>query len=219
MADLDQGDVEPGAVPGSAARHSAAQMRNTIGTYRQTAWILVISGAIGIFASIELIVQKISVLSDPTFVPNCDINPILSCGSVINTEQASLFGFPNPILGVIGFTIVIMFGVLLFAGIELPRWMWLGLNTGALVAMVFVVWLVSQSLYVIGALCPWCMVVWAVTIPIFWQLTIDNLAAKRMSFGNAISEIVVTLKWILVAASYLIIAGLIFIRWSDFWLK
>lgn len=188
-------------------------------SYRQTAWILVICGVIGIFTSIELIVQKISVLSDPTFVPNCDINPILSCGSVINTEQASLLGFPNPILGVIGFTIVIMFGVLLFAGIQVPSWMWLSLNTGALVAMIFVIWLVSQSLYVIGALCPWCMVVWSITIPIFWQLTTDNLAAKRLSVGASSSEIILTLKWILVAGSYLIIAGLIFIRWSDFWLK
>jgi uncharacterized membrane protein len=188
-------------------------------THRQTAWILVVTGIIGIIAAIELIVQKISVLSDPTFVPNCDINPILSCGSVINTEQASLFGFPNPILGVVGFTIVIMFGVLLFAGIQLPNWMWLSLNAGALVAMFFVVWLVSQSLYVIGALCPWCMVVWTITIPIFWQITTDNLAAKRMSLGTALSEIVVTLKWILVAATYSIIAGLIFIRWQDFWLN
>lgn len=188
-------------------------------SYRQTAWILVVSGLIGLVAAIELIIQKISVLSDPDFVPNCDINPVLSCGSVINTEQASLFGFPNPVLGLIGFTIVIMFGALLFAGVELPRSMWLGLNLGALAGMVFVIWLVSQSLYVIGALCPWCMVVWAVTIPIFWQVTTDNLAAGRLSLGKSLSEIIVALKWILVAASYLIIMALIFIRWQDFWLK
>ena len=188
-------------------------------SYRQTAWIFVVGGIIGIFASIELIIQKIAVLSDPDFVPNCDINPILSCGSVISTEQASLFGFPNPVLGVIGFTIVIMFGALLFTGVELPRLMWLGLNFGALAGMVFVIWLVSQSLYAIGALCPWCMVVWAVTIPIFWQVTTDNLANNRLSLGKSLSEIIVTLKWILVVGSYLIIAGLIFIRWSDFWLN
>lgn len=188
-------------------------------TYRQTAWILVIGGIIGIIAAIELIIQKIAVLSNPDFVPNCDINPVLSCGSVINTEQASLFGFPNPVLGVIGFTVVVMFGALLFAGVELPRSMWLGLNLGALAGMVFVVWLVGQSLYVIGALCPWCMVVWAVTIPIFWQVTTDNLASKRLSFGKNLSEIAVALKWILVGASYLIVAALIFVRWSDFWLK
>jgi len=187
--------------------------------YRQTAWILVVGGIIGIFASIELIIQKIAVLSDPDFVPNCDINPILSCGSVISTEQASLFGFPNPVLGVIGFTIVIMFGALLFTGVELPRLMWLGLNFGAFAGMVFVIWLVSQSLYAIGALCPWCMVVWSVTIPIFWQVTTDNLASNKLSLGKSLSEIIVTLKWILVAGSYLIIAGLIFVRWQDFWLN
>jgi len=188
-------------------------------TYRQSAWIFFVAGMIGIAASIELIIQKIAVLNNPDFVPNCDINPVLSCGSVINTEQASLFGFPNPVLGVIGFTVVIMFGALLFAGVQLPRTMWLGLNLGALLGMFFVVWLVSQSLYVIGALCPWCMVVWAITIPIFWQVTTDNLASKRLSLGKSFSEIILTLKWILVGASYLIIAGLIFIRWSDFWLK
>jgi len=196
-----------------------AELENHPGTYRQTAWILVIAGIIGIVASIELIIQKIAVLSNPDFVPNCDINPVLSCGSVINTEQASLFGFPNPVLGVIGFTTVIMFGALLFAGVELPRSMWLGLNLGALAGMFFVIWLVGQSLYVIGALCPWCMVVWSVTIPIFWQVTVDNLSSKKLSFGESFSEIVVALKWILVGASYLIVIGLIFVRWSDFWLK
>jgi uncharacterized membrane protein len=194
-------------------------MENQKASYPQTALILVVGGIIGIFASIELIIQKIAVLSNPDFVPNCDINPVLSCGSVISTEQASLFGFPNPVLGVIGFTIVIMFGALLFAGVELPRSMWLGLNLGALAGMVFVIWLVSQSLYVIGALCPWCMVVWAVTIPIFWQVTTDNLASNKLSLGKSLSEIIVTLKWILVGASYLIIMALIFIRWQDFWLK
>lgn len=194
-------------------------MENQTASYRQTAWILMVGGIIGIFASIELIIQKIAVLSNPDFVANCDINPVLSCGSVINTEQASLFGFPNPVLGVIGFTIVIMFGALLFAGIELPRSMWLGLNLGALAGMVFVIWLVSQSLYVIGALCPWCMVVWAVTIPMFWQVTTDNLASNKLSLGKSLSEIIVTLKWILIGATYLIIMALIFVRWQDFWLK
>jgi uncharacterized membrane protein len=188
-------------------------------TYRQSAWIFFVAGMIGIAASIELIIQKIAVLNNPDFVPNCDINPVLSCGSVINTEQASLFGFPNPVLGVIGFTIVIMFGALLFAGVQLPRTMWLGLNLGALAGMFFVIWLVGQSLYVIGALCPWCMVVWSVTIPIFWQVTVDNLSSKKLSFGKSFSEIVVALKWILIGASYLIVIGLIFVRWSDFWLK
>jgi hypothetical protein len=62
-------------------------------------------------------------------------------------------------------------------------------------------------------------VVWAVTIPIFWQVTTDNLASNKLSLGKGLSEIVVTLKWILIAGSYLIIMALIFVRWQEFWLK
>lgn len=187
--------------------------------YRQSAWIFMISGAIGLFGSIELIIQKVNKLSNPDYVPNCDINPVLSCGNVINTEQASAFGFPNPVLGVIGFTVVIMFGANLLAGLILPRWMWLGLQIGSIFGIAFVIWLIVQSLYVIGALCPWCMVVWSVMVPIFWQVTTDNLASGRLSIGAKLSEIVVALKWVLVAASYLIVIGLIFVRWADFWLS
>ena len=48
----------------------------------------------------------------------------------------------------------------------LPRWYWAGLATGTLLGTAFVHWLIFQSLYRIGALCPYCMVVWAVTIPL-----------------------------------------------------
>ena len=194
-------------------------MSEVIAGKRQTAWILIVSGLIGLFASFELLVEKINLLANPNYSLNCDINPVLSCGSVITTDQASAFGFPNPIIGISGFTVVIMFGVLLLSKIELPKWMWLGLQIGSTLSMAFVIWLVYQSLYVIGALCPWCMVVWAITVPIFWQVTVDNLKNNYLNLGKTFSEIVVSLKWILIAATYLIAAGLIFIRWSDFWLS
>lgn len=194
-------------------------MSEVIAGKRQTAWILIVSGLIGLFASFELLVEKINLLENPNYSLNCDINPVLSCGSVITTDQASAFGFPNPIIGISGFTVVIMFGVLLLSKIELPKWMWLGLQIGSTLSMAFVIWLVYQSLYVIGALCPWCMVVWAITVPIFWQVTVDNLKNNYLNLGKTFSEIVVSLKWILIAATYLIAAGLIFIRWSDFWLS
>ena len=68
-------------------------MENQKASYRQTAWILVVGGIVGIFASIELIIQKIAVLSNPDFVPNCDINPVLSCGSVISTDKHHYLDF------------------------------------------------------------------------------------------------------------------------------
>jgi uncharacterized membrane protein len=65
-------------------------------------------------------------------------------------------------------------GVVLLAGAQLPRWFWLGLQTDATFGIVFVHWLIYQSLYVIGALCPYCTAVWAATIPIFWYTTLHN---------------------------------------------
>ena len=47
---------------------------------------------------------------------------------------------------------------------SLPQWYWIGLTIGTLIGAAFVHWLIFQSLYRIGALCPYCMVVWVVTI-------------------------------------------------------
>ena len=128
--------------------------------YRSTPWLLLFSGVIGLIAAFTLTQDKIAILSDPSYIPSCNINPVLSCGSVIITEQASVFGFPNPIIGLISFSVVITLAVLLVARVVLPNWVWLGLNLGALGGLAFAVWLIFQSLYVIDALCPWCMVAW-----------------------------------------------------------
>ena len=185
---------------------------------RATPWILTVGGALGLIASFELIVDKLALLADPDAVLSCDINPVVSCGSVILTEQGSASGFANPILGLVGFAVVITLGVLAIAKVELPRWVWIGLNIGALFGVAFMIWLMLQSLYVIGALCPWCMLIWAVTILIFWNVTVDNLVSGRINLGSGVAEIAGALRWFLVAGTYLIIAGLIFVRWMDFWL-
>lgn len=209
---MTDSDLAGSATPSDASDLRAARVA------RATPWVLLIAGILGFIAAFELIVEKVALLKDPNYVLNCDLNPVLSCGSVINTAQAEVFGFPNPIMGIAGFAVVIVFGVLLLARVELPRWIWLGLNIGALLGFAFVIWLVSQSLYSIGALCPWCMVVWTVTIPVFWQVTADNLASGRLRVGAMTADIVVSLRWVLVGATYLVIAALIFVRWMDFWL-
>lgn len=188
---------------------------------RSTAWILLVGGTLGLLAAVELTIEKVRVLSDSSYIPSCDINPILSCGSIITTPQAEAFGFPNPILGLIGFSVVITLGVTLAAGTMLPRWIWLGLNVVALLSLIFVGWLIWQSLYSIGALCPWCLVVWTVTAPIAVWVTSANLIARRWPIPESwsvTSEALVSLRHIIVAAFYLIVLGLIFVRWQDFWL-
>src|SRR6202044_2801885 len=108
----------------------------------------------GLIASATLTVEKIELLLNPAYVPSCNINPIVSCGSVMTTPQASLLGFPNSLLGIIGFTVVLVTGVLAVAKISLPQWYWAGLTVGVLAGAALVHWLIFQSLYSIGALCP-----------------------------------------------------------------
>ena len=98
------------------------------------------------------------------------------------TPQASEFGFPNSLLGIVGFTVVVVTGVLAVAKVALPRWYWAGLAVGTLLGVVFIHWLIVQSLYQIGALCPYCMVVWTVTIPL---LVVVSSIAFRPLAGNA----------------------------------
>ncbi|MEV8371562.1 vitamin K epoxide reductase family protein [Kribbella sp. NPDC056861] len=144
-------------------------------------WLLLIGGVAGTLAAGVLTVEKFAVLRDPSYVPSCSINPVLSCGTVMTKPQAEAFGFPNPLLGIAGFAMVAVIGAALLAGAAFRRWFWLGLQAGVTFGVVFVHWLIFQSLYRIGALCPYCMVVWAVTIPLFWYVTLHNFNLRAMS--------------------------------------
>ncbi|MFD5831010.1 vitamin K epoxide reductase family protein [Lentzea sp. NPDC060358] len=165
---------------------------------RIVAWVLAVGGAVGLVASFVLTIEKIALLEDPFYIPTCSINPVLSCGSIMKTAQAEVLGFPNPLIGVVGFAVVLTLGVLLLSGVELPSWVWIGLQVGSTAGVLFVHWLIVQSLYEIRALCPYCMVVWAVTIPIFWYTTLRNI---RPTFQW--HSVVLVLWYLLIAAGVL----------------
>ena len=186
----------------------AAGMTTDAGSSRPSlGWLLLCGGIVGLLASFVLTVEKFALVADPAYVPTCSINPVLSCGSVMASAQAEVFGFPNPLLGIVGFTIVVVTGVALIGRATLPSWYWLGLQGGVTFGVVFVHWLAWQSLYRIGALCPYCMVVWAVTIPLFSYVTFRNLDAflaptrpglRRAVAGVAQFHTVVLTAWFLV---------------------
>ena len=88
---------------------------------------MLIAGVAGLAASATLTVEKMRILADPDYVPSCSINPVLSCGSVMVTPQAEVFGFPNPLIGIVAFTVVVVTGVLAIGNVALPRWYWAGL--------------------------------------------------------------------------------------------
>lgn len=152
-------------------------------------WILVVGSILGVLAAGILTVEKIHLLKDPSATLTCDLNPVVACGSVINTPQASAFGFPNPLIGLVGFGIVLTVGMALLAGAQFKRWFWQGLQLGTLFGAGFVTWLQYQSIYEIGALCPYCMVVWVVTITMFVYTLTYNIRNKYIVFPASLKPV------------------------------
>jgi len=183
-------------------------------------FILLVGGTIGVLCAGILTVEKIALLKNPGNPLNCDLSPIVACGPVINTPQASAFGFPNPIIGLVGFGVVATIGAALLAGAAFKRWFWVGLQGGAIFGIGFVTWLQFQSIFRIGTLCPFCMVVWSVMIPLFWYVTLYNLREGHIKTPPRLKSLVNFLQrhhGDVLIAWYLIIAGVILHHFWYFW--
>jgi len=212
-ADLDDADLDPDRADEGAGGGG-------IGAGRAMTWFLVITGVLGFIASFTLTYERFKLLTDPGYKPSCSINPIISCGNVMTTSQAAVFGFPNPLMGIAGFAVVLAVGTGLLAGARYRRWFWAGLQLGVTLGLVLICWLITQSLYSIGALCPYCMVVWTAMIPLFWCTTVHNLrhgvvpVPERWRGGV---EVLARYPWVLPALCYLVVVLMVLNRFWFYW--
>ncbi len=140
--------------------------------------LLIVGGVLGFIAAFELTLDKFQVLENPASSGNlnCDASIVVQCSKNLGSAQGSAFGFPNPVIGLAGYFAVLVVGMTLLAGGRVARWYWLVFNFGLLFAISFVIWLITQSIFFLGTLCPWCMVVWVVTIPLFLAVTFYNIS-------------------------------------------
>lgn len=151
-------------------------------------YIIIICGILGFIAAFALTYDKIQVLKDPSYNPNCNINPVLSCGSVMKTEQASLFGVPNTIFGIAGFSVLITVGIMMLAGAKFAKWFWWGMQAGVTAGFIFFIYLFFQGVYRINAICPWCFVVWMIMIPLFLYVSLYNLREKNITLPKRLDK-------------------------------
>ncbi|CAL9487044.1 vitamin K epoxide reductase family protein [Streptomyces sp. enrichment culture] len=184
---------------------------------RALAWLLVVTGAAGVLASWVITLDKFRLLEDPDFTPGCSLNPVVSCGSVMRSEQAGVFGFPNPMLGLVAYGMVVAIGAGLLSGARHRRWFWLGLNAGTLFGVGFCTWLMWQSLYEINALCLWCCLAWTATIVMFWHVTAENARHGRLPAPHGVRRFLDELPWVPPVLHLGIVGMLVLTRWWDFW--
>lgn len=183
--------------PGTGASDTAGAHAATVNAPdRRFGILLLVTGVIAWAASAQLVLERIALYADPDYVTSCDISPFVSCGEVFRTSQASLFGFPNPLIGIVAFAVVITTATALLAGARFARWYWGGLQLGVSAGMVFIAWLWFQALFTIHILCPYCMVVWAMMIVIFVAVTARSLSTGVIPAGPGIRRFAAGWWWV-----------------------
>jgi uncharacterized membrane protein len=176
---------------------------------------LIVASAIGLLAAFELTYEKIQVLMNPERDVSCDFSLLVQCGKNMSSAQGSVFGFPNSLLGLIGWPVVMATGVGMLAGARFARWWWIAFNVAAAGALGFVIWLIHESIFELGTLCPWCMVTWTAVIPLFWVSTFWNLKHGVWSSHEKVQALGARLlSWspTIAVASYLVVAVIAQIR-------
>jgi uncharacterized membrane protein len=142
------------------------------------AWIygtMLFSACLSLLASFVLSVDAVRLAENPAAALSCNINTVINCGTVANSWQASLFGFPNAFLGLVAEPVVITIAVASLGGVRFPRWFMFAAQVVYTLGLIFAYWLFYQSMFHIGALCPWCLLVTLSTTLVWSTLTHVNI--------------------------------------------
>lgn len=174
-------------------------------------WFLIITGAIAWVASFTLVLERLELYKNPNATASCDFNAWISCSDVMKTPEAAILGFPNPFIGVVAFAVVITVGMVLLAGAHMQRWFWICLQVGITAGMALVCWFWFTAVYVLAILCPYCMIVWAMMIPIFVWTTVRNLQHGVIPAPPAVTRFLTDWAWVIAGLLYVaVIASIIF---------
>jgi uncharacterized membrane protein len=148
------------------------------------AYLVMIGGVIGFYAAFTLLLNRIEYYKNPNFIPPCSINPWLDCGVVMKSKWATLYGFPNTIIGIATYPLSIFTGLIMILNKDNNK---LLMNLCLLLAglgMITNIVLLYISSYLIASLCPWCILAGIATSNIFFSLLFYNIKNDHLVFGN-----------------------------------
>lgn len=183
-------------------------------------WI--VAGVAGGIVSFLLYHEYIAQLRGDTPLISCSISPVVTCGPNLLSPGGNLLGFSNSVIGMVLFTGPIFAGASALAATEgLRAWYWRTYTVFVAGAFLLVHFFAYRSVFEYSSLCPWCMIIWLVTIPLLftvlgWTLRAgvwggsgagsaqgtSRAGSRRQRVGAAI------LSWLplIVLADYLLIA-------------
>ncbi|TRW43945.1 vitamin K epoxide reductase family protein [Georgenia yuyongxinii] len=182
--------------------------------------LMLASSVLSLIASFVLSVDAVRLAANPDVVLTCDINSAISCGAVAQAWQASLFGFPNAFLGLVAEPVVVTIALASLGGVRFPRWFMVTAQGVYLLGLVFAYWLFAQSYLVIGALCPWCLLVTASTTTVFTSLLRVNILQNNFrlrpgTHARAVSLLRTGVDYAAVVVVFVLLAAAIIVKYHN----
>lgn len=147
--------------------------------------VMLLASAAALGVSFILAAETLQLARHPNQALGCDVNGVISCSTVAQSWQAEIikFGdlsFPNAFFGIAAESVFVTIAVIGLAKVRVPRWFAWCTWLGGLAALAYAYWLTSQSLFVINALCPWCLALMASTTIQFMALSHATVTVQRL---------------------------------------
>ena len=158
-----------------------AEARPLIGWRHSATWtylIMLIASAVALGASLILSAETLQLARHPE--------------SALQSWQAEIakFGglsYPNAFFGIAAESVFITIAVIGLARVKVPRWFATCTWLGGLAALAYSYWLSTQSLFVIHALCPWCLTLMFSTTIQFMALSHATVAVQGLPSRKAVA--------------------------------
>lgn len=150
---------------------------------RDNRWIftsMLVGALLSLLAAFVLSVEAIELAKNPSSDLPCNVNVILNCATVNNHPTGTLFGFPNSFIGMMAEPIVITVAIAGLAGIRFPRGFMAVAQFFYTLGLIFALYLFYVSMFIIGALCPWCLLVTLTTIMVWFAITRYNIRENNL---------------------------------------
>lgn len=160
---------------------------------RDNRWIftsMLVGALLSLLAAFVLSVEAIELAKNPSADLPCNVNVILNCATVNNHPTGTLLGFPNSFLGMMTEPIVITVAIAGLAGVRFPRLFMRVAQFFYTLGLGFALYLLYASMFIIGALCPWCLLVTLTTIMVWFALTRYNLREDHLGLSKTMQRTV-----------------------------
>jgi len=158
---------------------------------RDDRWIflsMLIGAIFSLVAAFVLSVEAVELAKNPNADLSCSISVVVNCATVALHPTAAFFGFPNSFIGLMAESVVITVAIAGLAGVKFPRRFMFAAQIGYTLGLLFAALLFYISFNIIGALCPWCLVVTLSTTFVFFSMTRYNIREENLYLPKKASK-------------------------------